>query len=896
MKIKSFEFVAATALGALTLLLASTPGSAQVIPPDRTINWQRSIIGVPLGLSPTYTNDVPYRTTIWTNAVTAGCDPTASHDCSAILNRLLAQCPSNGVVYLPPGQFLITNTVTMANSGVSLRGAGLGQTTIIDGASNVLVALFQIVGNQLLESYTNISLLSGYTKGSTNLTLSTTSFTYNSGTAIYYSPLYVGEMINILQNDDSNFVVYLNRTPYWGAPSPYTNNLQQATMVTSVNANNNTITVWPPLLWNFTNTFNPAIEYYHSPTVYACSIEDMTITHVNPSTGFVGQAGTSVTVDQAWGCWLRNIDTGRTSRYHFYFSDTVQCTVRDCYLHEASTYGPSEGVGLMFYHRCCSALVENNTFYRCFPAIEVDGGSSGNVFDYNFSYEILTAPATNMASQLDFCDFDCNHGAHNIMNLWEGNEAGGFKSDGFFGSCSHQTLFRNYFSGTHPLTAQFLMAVDLTVWAYYFNLVGNVLGSPPYTNLNGTVEWVPGRTLFDDPTNLYSFNVTTVLRYGFPALGNTYYQGCPAGGVYGVYDPLPSTWSTNDGGWRDTKVEATVFLADNFDYYNNTTVSPVTNLPASLYYSNTPSWWPATTPWPPIGPDCSNTMAAQIPAQARLWATGIAPPVIGPIIPLTPAQMQAVLQTQAAAQAQATSHQIASPPCFQVSSSSTELPYCPANDSSVVEWLRADGGLDFVGTNVVNWIADVGVNATQNNANSAPVELMNGHNGLPAIGFNGTSSFLHTAPFPTPLHQPFTIFLVYNWQASSTGPSFVYDGIDNNRAALLNNNGYSAPNAVCVYYGSGGGTSTGLTTNANWNIAEFLVNGSASAVSVNGSTLNPIPNVQGTNGLNGLTLGARFDGGENASVQIGEFIIVQGTAASSQGSILSYLRHRWSTY
>ena len=36
-----------------------------------------------------------------------------------------------------------------------------------------------------------------------------------------------------------------------------------------------------------------------------------------------------------------------------------------------------------------------------------------------------------------------NHGPHNMLNLIEGNVFHWYKDDGYFGSSSHNTLFRN---------------------------------------------------------------------------------------------------------------------------------------------------------------------------------------------------------------------------------------------------------------------------------------------------------------------------------------------------------------------------------------------------------------------------------------------------------------------
>jgi len=71
-----------------------------------------------------------------------------------------------------------------------------------------------------------------------------------------------------------------------------------------------------------------------------------------------------------------------------------------------------------------------------------------------------------------------NHGPPNMMDLFEGNVGVMFPSDGYFGSASHNTLFRNRFSAAHAKLSQGLRAVVLHRWSYYFNIIGNVLGDP----------------------------------------------------------------------------------------------------------------------------------------------------------------------------------------------------------------------------------------------------------------------------------------------------------------------------------------------------------------------------------------------------------------------------------
>jgi hypothetical protein len=72
---------------------------------------------------------------------------------------------------------------------------------------------------------------------------------------------------------------------------------------------------------------------------------------------------------------------------------------------------------------------------------------------------------------------------------------------------------------------------------------------------------------------------------------------------------------------------STMWLHGNFDTVNGKTMwnaSATTKnlpdstraIPASLYYAQRPGWWPATTPWPWVGPDLTKKVNG-LPAQVR---------------------------------------------------------------------------------------------------------------------------------------------------------------------------------------------------------------------------------------------------------------------------------------
>ena len=148
-----------------------------------------------------------------------------------------------------------------------------------------------------------------------------------------------------------------------------------------------------------------------------------------------------------------------------------------------------------------------------------------------------------------------------------------FTADYFHGNTVFGTAFRNYLLGSDLGRIDNLIAFTLTSWNRYWNVVGNVLGSPGVT----TAYTGAHKAVYK-------------LGWGYGNLPN---------------DPLVETTLLRWGNY-DTVNAATRWLASEVpsglsEYAN---AVPVTqSLPPSLYLSAAPSWWPASKPWPAIGPD-----------------------------------------------------------------------------------------------------------------------------------------------------------------------------------------------------------------------------------------------------------------------------------------------------
>jgi hypothetical protein len=205
-----------------------------------------------------------------------------------------------------------------------------------------------------------------------------------------------------------------------------------------------------------------------------------------------------------------------------------------------------------------------------------------------------------------------NHGPHDMMNLWEGNICEMFGSDGYFGGSSHGTVLRNYFTGVNPISGNTTNPIIFNRLSYYYNLVGNVLGS-------STMNPTSYETVADpaSPGAIY--------RLGYPNIGNGFLEDQTGNAVPGGMT------------YPDAKVESTLMRWGNYDYYNDATrweaseipsgvtVPSLQTVPDSYLYTAKPSWFGSTT-WPPIGPEVtggtgdSSGHVHKIPAQVRFEA------------------------------------------------------------------------------------------------------------------------------------------------------------------------------------------------------------------------------------------------------------------------------------
>jgi hypothetical protein len=186
------------------------------------------------------------------------------------------------------------------------------------------------------------------------------------------------------------------------------------------------------------------------------------------------------------------------------------------------------------------------------------------------------------------------------MELMEGNYAPHMGASITHGNAGYMTYFRNYASSQFAPPAVYgatdeqtgnITALQFDAGDLNMTVIGNVLGSSAATDL-GTAP-VSSAYVGTGP------DTPSILEVG----DNANHDGVGMADV-----AYTSLWLQGN---YDTVHAAVVW---------STTISERT-LPASLYRTSKPAWWPSGDVWPSVGPDLS-PMVGTLPAKARSDALG----------------------------------------------------------------------------------------------------------------------------------------------------------------------------------------------------------------------------------------------------------------------------------
>jgi hypothetical protein len=559
--------------------------AAEILPPERRADWTSGVVvGVPGGIPAHRTNRIDVTKAPY-NA-----DNTGETDAQPAIQQAVTKAAVNDVVYLPAGKYRLDKTIHFgAKSRITLRGDGPDKTfLLLNGRFNGAVSLGVGGADWWYENRLKLSITGSPIRGATVLTLGDTKplDAYpNGGT---------GQICQVsLKNDPKLPVV---------APANFDYMRRQESRI--VARTPTTVTISPGLLFDLPEAFAPRL----APAglrAELVGIEDLAVDGTNATS----QLGLGMT--GCYGCWVRNVSVVNINNYHLSISDSVQCEMKHCYLARRKGAG-SNGAGILV-GTCGFCLFEDNVLVEQFPHFEVNA-SVGNVFAYNFCHD------SSIQGMLG-CSIDSNHGPHCSFNLYEGNVCPRFQCDGYHGSASHDTAFRNWFHGTDEKTDQFWICVNLNRFTRHYSLIGNVLGRQGH-------PW-----LYEVEDTGFNYGKHYIYSFGFPGMGNGWSNGKMAQPSQGrswadwekmLASPRGKGPGPNGFQERDLDVRATTLVRGNFNYKDQGVPASEALgdaiLPPSLYLKEKPAWF-GNLAWPPFGPD-TDFEKNKIPAQVRFEAMG----------------------------------------------------------------------------------------------------------------------------------------------------------------------------------------------------------------------------------------------------------------------------------
>ena len=600
--------------------------------------------------------------TIDTAASTAMTDGIIHHNDAPSINAAIAAAAANDVIYLPAGTYRCENSISVYQNvnNITIRGDGPELTILDCRASNGIS-----IGQGAFYTGTSHAVSGTKTKGTSTLTVDST------------TGLGDGYLVKLMiENETDNTRIQAGAAPTvaWDGTPEVRRPVVKITSITD----STHIVIDPPLLMDFTNYAMRVQTKTGFPSwrVEKVGVEDLTVD------GGKGYVVNGVKLYNTSECWVDNVRSIRAANYPVYGDETYRSQLQAGEYGQRSGAGTSNGAGVL-WNNCTSGLIVNNILRDVNPLNEENFSSMNNVWAYNVAVELVAVT------------MDVNHGAHNFLNLYEGNIAPAYHSDGYYGTASHLTFYRNLFHGTNgdlvtPIgytasqnrgTRNFVNAGNVFGTDGVQSAANSFAGNPNMGNGSGTGNAEP--TSGDFWTD---WKLTGTVTNKISDTEAVITMDSSAGGLFvgigaGIYAPNgPFIYWNSDANVRQrTSVTAIsgldvtfgtggyavgdVFPANGavvkiwanqpaFQEYDldvaasNTMVhnyhadgagtgsvqnSTADTLPASLAYTGKPSWFGALT-WPPINSDSPTFSLEIIPAGYRYVNDAAPAPESGPAV------------------------------------------------------------------------------------------------------------------------------------------------------------------------------------------------------------------------------------------------------------------------
>ena len=428
-------------------------GSSQVIPQDRTVNWNAVIDNMEI-LQPR----------IQVNVMDFGAKGDGiTNDYQAIINAINALDGEHGYVFFPTGNFLIKDPISLPDSCI-LKGDGAENTRLLFDLDGDAVNCISISSAQNSDF---TAIIGGLNKGNNLITVENSDL-FN-----------VGDVIEIRQENGSWDVVPISWADY---------SVGQITRVVSIIGNK--LLLESGLRVTYSDDLNPEVRPVIPKT--NSGVQCLKINRLDEP---VDGAGANIYMYMAANCFVRGIESDTSVGAHLSVNASLNILIDGNYFHHAFTYDGEgmRGYGLALSMHTSECLITNNIFRYLRHAMMIKTGSNGNIFSYNYSLEPhRSEPIPDASGDISF------HGHYAFSNLWEGNIAQNIVIDHYWGpSGPYNTLFRNRaelwgiimttsdlketdkqnFVGSEVTNTEFLHGLYTLTGTDHFEFGNNILGN-----------------------------------------------------------------------------------------------------------------------------------------------------------------------------------------------------------------------------------------------------------------------------------------------------------------------------------------------------------------------------------------------------------------------------------
>jgi hypothetical protein len=354
----------------LVLSISHTFVGAQVLPPERTVNWKLAGLRGPI---PQYGNIVNITNF---GGVGNGIIPNDF----ALQAAILSLGADSGIIFFPAGTYLFVSNITL-RGGLVLRGEGSG-STILQFNLSTSDNLITIPGSQ-----TN------------NIASVRESIAKNQNFLLVNNPgLYTaGDYVQVYQND-SALVLDVFRS------------VGQIMQIQNIAGD--TLTFTSPLRRNYNFSDSPRLRKL--TMVSGVGIECLKIKRLDSTATQLA----NIQFRYATNCWIKGVESDSCNFAHISINNSTNIYVTGSYFHGSFGYGPNgRGYGIAIQNTSGEVLIENNIFRRLRHSVLLQSGANGNVLAYNYSRE----PFKSESTPFDLAGDIVLHGNYPYANLFEGN-------------------------------------------------------------------------------------------------------------------------------------------------------------------------------------------------------------------------------------------------------------------------------------------------------------------------------------------------------------------------------------------------------------------------------------------------------------------------------------------